>query len=302
MGKRERELLSIVTPTYNRAELLERCYRSLVEQTCYDFEWIIVDDGSKDNTKEVVQSFIERNNTFPITYVWKENGGKHTALNASHLYIHGEYILILDSDDRLTPDAVETVLEEWGTYKKNTEIGILTFYRQNDKGEIFAYSSSERKIVDIVRHKRVCVHSSDCCEVIRTELFKKYPFPVFENERFLAETALWNRVALECKCLYPGKGIYIGEYLEGGLSDSGRMMRLKNPLGGMYTSHLRMHKKCFMAERIKATLLYICYGKCAGKSIIDILKEGKPYQALIGVLYLPGLFMYLSWRKKYGTN
>lgn len=302
MGKRERELLSIVTPAYNRAELLRRCYRSLVEQTCYDFEWIIVDDGSKDNTKEVVQSFIETNNKFSITYVWKENGGKHTALNASHPYIHGQYVLILDSDDRLTPDAVETVLGEWSTYKKSTEIGILTFYKQNDVGDVFSYSNSEREIVDIIRHKRVCVHSSDCCEVLRTELFKKYPFPVFEDERFLAETALWNRVALECKCLYPGKGIYIVEYLEGGLTDSGRTMRVKNPLGGMYTSHLRMHKKCFMSERMKATLLYICYGKYAGKSMIDILKEGKPYQALIGVFYLPGLFMYLNWRKKYGTN
>lgn len=302
MKQRERELLSIITPAYNRAELLAKCYRSLIEQTCYDFEWIIVDDGSNDNTKKVVQRFIGTNNKFPISYVWKENGGKHTALNASHPYIHGEYVLILDSDDKLTPDAVETVLEEWNIYKKNTEIGILTFYRQNVAGEVFAYSNSEREIVDIVRHKRVCIHSSDCCEVLRTELFKKYPFPVFENERFLAETALWNRVALEYKCLYPGKSVYIGEYLEGGLTDSGRMMRLKNPLGGMYTSHLRMHKKCFMSERIKATLLYICYGKFAGKSMIDILKEGKPYQALIGVFCLPGLFMYLSWRKKYGTN
>ena len=302
MKKSEQEILSIVTPSYNRAELIKRCYSSLVEQTCYDFEWIIVDDGSEDNTKEVVQSFIETSNSFPITYIWKENGGKHTALNASHPHIHGEYVLILDSDDRLTPDAVETVLREWDVYKNNSEIGILTFYKQNDKNEICAYSNNEKEIVDIVHHKRVCVHSSDCCEVLRTELFKKYPFPVFKGERFLAETALWNRVALDCKTLYPGKSIYVAEYLEGGLSDSGRMMRLKNPLGGMYTSYLRMHKNCFMSERIKATLLYICYGKYAKKTFSDILKEGKPYQALISLLYLPCLFMYLSWRKKYGTN
>ncbi len=302
MEKRKLELLSIVTPTYNRAELIEKCYRSLIDQTCYNFEWIIVDDGSKDNTKEIVQGFIKKTNKFPITYIWKENGGKHTALNAAHPHIHGEYVLILDSDDRLTPDAVETVLGDWDIYRKNTEIGVLTYYRKNEKGELLAYSNTEKRIVDIIHHKRVCVHSCDCCEVLRTELFKKYPFPVFEDERFLAETALWNRLALECKCLYPGKSIYVGEYLEGGLTTSGKTMRINNPLGGMYTSYLRMHKKSFMSERIKATLLYICYGKFAKKSMIDILKEGKPHQSLICLFYLLGLFMYLYWRKKYGTN
>lgn len=302
MEKRENALLSIVTPAYNRANLLERCYRSLVEQTCYDFEWIIVDDGSTDDTKRVVQNFLEEKHDFSITYVWKENGGKHTALNAAHPHIHGEYVLILDSDDMLKADAVEVVLKEWKIYEDNHNVGMLTFYKEKLDGAICAYAKDENALVDVLHYKRICVHSSDCCEVIRTSLYKKYPFPIFGNERFLAETALWYRAGLDAKTVYPGESIYRADYQDGGLTQSGRTMRLKNPLGGMYTSYLRMHKNCFMSERVRATLLYICYGKFAGKRMTDIFREGKPYQALIGVFYIPGTLMYLSWRKKYGTN
>ena len=120
--------VSIIVPIYNAENSINRCVDSILSQSYNDFELLLINDGSKDNTKEVVQGFIGTNNKFPIIYVWKENGGKHTALNESHPYIHGEYVLILDSDDRLTPNAVETVLEEWNTYKKNAEIGVLTFF------------------------------------------------------------------------------------------------------------------------------------------------------------------------------
>ena len=99
-------LLSIVTPVYNRAKLLERCFQSLLRQSCGDFEWIVVDDGSSDDPGAVLDR-LTRQASFPTQFVRKENGGKHTALNAAHPYIHGSYVLILDSDDMLTEDAVE---------------------------------------------------------------------------------------------------------------------------------------------------------------------------------------------------
>ena len=100
--------LSIVTPTYNRGELLKRCFVSLLKQSDQDFEWIIVDDGSTDNTEEVVNGFTA---DFPVKYVKKENGGKHTALNKSHAYIQGKYVVILDSDDYLYPNTIELLVD-----------------------------------------------------------------------------------------------------------------------------------------------------------------------------------------------
>ena len=98
-------MITVFTPTYNRASYLGRCFSSLEKQTCSDFEWIVADDGSTDNTAEVISAF--QTESFPIQYVRKANGGKHTALNAVHPFIHGKYVLILDSDDYWRAETVE---------------------------------------------------------------------------------------------------------------------------------------------------------------------------------------------------
>lgn len=299
MMKNETPKLSIVTPAYNRGHLLGRCYESLLEQTCFDFEWIVVDDGSTDDTRAVMQELAALEAPFPVCFVSKENGGKHTALNAAHPHIRGSYVLILDSDDYLTPNAVETVLDEWRVYADDPRVGIVIFLRQNPQGEPLAYAKDERLPVDLLRYKRVCVHSGDCCEVIRTELFKKYPFPVFEGERFLAETALWYRSGLDGSCVYINKPVYVCEYLEGGLTQSGKRMRLRNPRGGMYTSWLRMHRRCRVEERIRAGLLYVCYARCAGENAAAMLKKARPHGLLTAACLVPGTLMHAMWREKY---
>lgn len=291
--------LSVVTPSYNRGALLKKCFESLHKQTNFNFEWIVVDDGSVDDTKTVMESMTNSNIQFPIRYIWKENGGKHTALNAAHPFIQGKYVLILDSDDMLTPDAVEVILSAWEQYASDQEIGIITFVKKTTDGRICAYAKDENVPTDVLRYQRVCVTSSDCCEVIRSELFKKYPFPVFEGERFLAETALWYRAGLDGSCVYINKPVYICEYLEGGLTKSGKKLRINNPKGGMYTSYLRMHSRCSFKERMKAGLLYICYGYFASKKVRTMIREAKPYRFLAILCLIPGQVLHLLWRKKY---
>lgn len=289
-------LLSVITPIFNRADLLPGCYESLRKQTCMDFEWIIVDDGSSDDTEAVVQGFEPAD--FSVTYIKKENGGKHTALNASYPYIRGKYVLILDSDDYLTPNAVERAKACWQIYEDREEVGIVIFQRGKSLGEPLCIVRDYDQPVDILRYKRTAVHSMDCCEVLRAELLKKYPFPVFEGERFVAECALWNRVALTHKCVYINEVIYICEYLEGGLTDSGRPMRIRNPRGGMFICNLRMGSNNFMSQRIKYGLLYTCYGHFAGMTPAEMAKQcSNP-----GVMWvcLPfGWALYQYWKHKY---
>ena len=126
----EKTTLSIITPVYNREKLLKKSYQSLVAQTNYDFEWIIIDDGSTDNSFEVAQSFKA---DFSIKVITKENGGKHTALNVSHQYIEGKYVLILDSDDYLVPTAVATVINDWSKYEEQDEVAMVVFLRGSDE-------------------------------------------------------------------------------------------------------------------------------------------------------------------------
>jgi len=289
--------LSIVTPTYNRANLLSTCFESLKQQTDFDFEWIIVDDGSTDHTAEIISGF--QTELFPIVYVYKENGGKHTALNASFDHIRGEYVLILDSDDYLSADAVATVQAEWKNWKEEYEIAILTFLKGSAKNNPNCTAPVANTPVDILRYKRNIIHSSDCCEVIRADILKRFPFPVFEGERFLSECALWNRVAKEYKCVYVNQVIYICEYLEGGLTKSGRSLRIRNPKGGMYICNLRMGRNNYFLQRVKYSLLYCCYGFFAGLKPITTLNK-TPHKVLAALCILPGWLLYLYWNRKYG--
>lgn len=289
-------LLSIVTPTYNRAHLLKGCYESLLCQTDKDFEWILVDDGSCDDTEQTVRSFPEAG--FPIVYVKKENGGKHTALNASHPYIRGKYVLILDSDDQLTEDAVSAVREAWDRYEHNGEVGLVTFHRSTPEGQLFATVSDFEVPVDMMRYPRKVYLGNDCCEVIRADLFLKYPFPVFPGERFLSEGALWNRVARTHKCVYINDVIYICEYLEDGLTKAGRALRIRNPRGGMFAAELGMAMNNSLKSRIKSGLLYCCYGYFAHLAPAQIL-AGTAHKPLAALCLMPGWVLYRYWEHKY---
>ena len=289
-------VLTVVTPTYNRAHLLSDCYESLCRQTCKDFEWIIVDDGSRDETAQVAASFDDSD--FPIIYVKKENGGKHTALNVSHPHIRGKYVLILDSDDSLTEGAVADVLEQWAKYEDREEIGVVTFLRITPDGTVFACVNDYDIPVDILTYPRTVNLGNDCCEVIRTELFKKYPFPVFEGERFLSEGVLWSQVAKTHKCVYVNNPIYLCEYLADGLTQAGRSLRIRNPRGGMLSASFGMSRENSLRQRIKSGLLYICYGFFAGMSPVQTVKQC-PEQGIAGLCLPFGWALYRYWKHKY---
>ena len=299
MVKSEDVFLTVLTPTYNRAHTLHACYESLAVQTNKAFEWVVVDDGSTDGTEKFFAELSE--DTFPICYLKKENGGKHTALNAAHPYIHGKYVLILDSDDRLTPDAIEQVATAWAEYEKNPDIGIVTLLKGHDVKHPNCYAAEEGVPVDIMAYRRICPVSNDACEVIRTELFLKYPFPVFPGERFISEGALWNRVSFTHKCVYINRVIYLCDYLDGGLTSSGKSLRIRNPRGGMYTANLNTAKKNGWKRRVKNGLLYTCYGCFAGLSPKNMAKNCD-YKALIYFCLPIGWMIYLYWKKKYQSG
>lgn len=293
---KQKPLVSVVTPVYNRAKLLKLCWESLAAQTDKNFEWIVVDDGSTDGSAETIKKLPDTG--FPVILVEKENGGKHTALNASHPYVSGQYVLILDSDDRLVETAIEQIREGWEKFCQREEIGIVTFLKGRTVDDPSCKAEDEGIPVDIMRYQRTCFHSSDCCEVIRSELFLKYPFPVFEGERFVSEGPLWNRVSFTHKCVYINRVIYLAEYLEGGLTRSGRALRIRNPKGGMFMANLNMNRKNFLKRRIKYGLLYTAYGFFAKAGIQEMIRQND--SKLLTVLCLPGgWLLYRYWKRKY---
>lgn len=291
--------LSIITPVYNRAELLKNCWQSLCAQTDYSFEWIIVDDGSTDSTEETASQFID-NPLFTVKYLKKENGGKHTALNYSHPYIRGNYVLILDSDDTLISRAVEKIKAGCSIYDDNHQIGMLVWLKGLSEDSPNCYVKEELTVVDYRNYPRIINVSRDCCEVIRTSLFLNNPFPEYPNEKFISEGALWNRAAAAGKCVYFNEVIYLCCYHEGGLTQSGKSLRIRNPYGGMFTSFLRMDRHQLLKERVKGAILYDCYGFFTGRNWTDIMKYEKGHSLMKIMFMLPGYMLYRKWNGRYG--
>ena len=290
--------LTVITPTYNRAHTLRGCFDSLAAQTCKDFQWLIIDDGSADGTEELCDSFAA-DGELKFDYILKTNGGKHTALNAAHKYIRGKFVVVLDSDDEFAPNAVEEIVNEWQKYEPITEVNVLYFYRKTPQNDLLCYVGQPNTVTETYRVRRYSdMHSRDCCDVFRTEMFKKYPFPVFNGERFIGEGAAFLNIELSGKGVYADKAIYICEYLDDGLTKAGRKLRITNPLGGRYNANVYMNKRLPLVIRLKNSLLYNCYSSFAGFSLKDSLREtDHPFTVLVG--FLPGKLLYLYWKEKY---
>lgn len=291
-------VVTVLTPTYNRADTLPKLFESLQMQTVQNFQWLVIDDGSTDDTENYFNSL--PNTDFEINYYKKLNGGKHTALNESHPYIKGSVVVIVDSDDYLLPEAVEIISREWVEYANREDICGMSYFKgfadgthlsvENDKDIYIADDISYR-----VNNPKM---KGDRCEVVRTDLFRKHPFPVFEGERFISEDMLWNTLAMKHKTVYRNKLIYICEYLEGGLSKTGRKLRLQCGNSMMTVTKTYLNNRVCLKRRIKATWLYICYAMCARKSIKEIVKSSG--QMIITISQLPfGVALYLYWKKKY---
>lgn len=295
--------VSIITPTYNRADLLPRCYESLRNQTCKDFEWLVIDDGSTDNTSAVIERFRQIEEAFPIRYEWKSNGGKHTALNRSHSIIRGRFCLVLDSDDILIPTAIEEIILAWGKWELDKDIGRIIFLKADisDPNRVICYVEHENVPVDSLKERRIGNAGRDCCDTFRTELFTKYRFPEFPNEKFIGEGSGWFPIELESKAVYINKAIYLCEYQENGLTAAGRKMRIENPLGGMYNSKTYMNPKLPLRTRLKKSILYACYSRFADLRFLTAIHEN-PYKLLTIFGWLPGNLLFLFWKKKYSEG
>lgn len=235
------KLLTIFTPTYNRAELLPRLYKSLCQQTCKLFEWVVVDDGSTDNTETIINNFIKHKNGFSIYYYKQEHGGKHRAINFGIKYSKGDYFFIVDSDDYITSKAVE-LINIWTEDIKNIPyICGVSGLKGKSSGEIWGGNGSEEagEYIEASNFERNKLNlTGDKAEIYSTEIMKKYPFPEFQGEYFITENICWDAIAADgYKLRWYSIIIYICDYLDDGLTKNGANKRkghIKNFNGYSY--------------------------------------------------------------------
>lgn len=256
-------MLTIFTPTYNRERTLPRLYESLKAQTCKDFEWLVIDDGSSDGTSKLFQDWQAEDNGFPISYTRVENGGKLRALNRGVQMAQGEYFLILDSDDLLCTEAVLSICDCFKSLPEGDSsfIGISLVRGDLNGKPIHRIPNIDTKIgyVDCNNLERVKYDlQSDMSEVFFTEKLRKYEFPVWPGEKFTPEEVVWNQMALDgYKLRWFNKVEYLCEYQPDGLTNSTWKLLRDNPMGyAMMFNHHLLYSHSFK-ERVNNVLQFI---------------------------------------------
>lgn len=278
-------MLTIFTPTYNRARTLPRLYESLRRQTCKDFEWLVIDDGSKDDTAALFDQWIKDDNDFSIRYHKVVNGGKNRAVNRGVQMAKGIYFFIVDSDDLLLPDAVSCILDCFSKLPHDNKfIGISTIKGDLDgkplKGE--ALINERIGYVDCNNLERAKYNlTADMAEVFFTEKLKLYPFPVWKGEKFTPEAVIWDRMALDGYILrWYNKVVYLCEYQAGGMSASSWCLLRDNPMGYAMLFNVRLEYTQNVKNCINNVVQYISCCCLAGQ-MKQILKCTKPALAML---------------------
>lgn len=295
--------LTYFTPTYNRAKLLPKLYKSLINQTNKNFIWLIVDDGSKDDTETIVNKW-KNENKINIEYVKKENGGKHTAIDLSNQICTTEFITCIDSDDYITENCTECLEKYMANIRqKNNVVGIV----------------GRRDLIGYTRHKeanwpqnQVLLYFHELSEnynfnfdtilVFKTSIIKNYSFPKFNDERFVTESVFYNKFMFDYKMMAIEEFLYIGEYQDDGYTNMGMNLFIKNPKG--FACHLKqdlylkIKNKKSLKKKLKASLYY--YGwKAFFKLKEDFMTEYKIpwFYKFVGILASP--LSKLKLKKKY---
>lgn len=232
---------TIFTPTYNRANTLDRLYNSIRDQDYKDFEWIIIDDGSADNTSEIVEKFIG-DNMINIRFLRQKNSGKHRAINKAVSIAKGELFVTLDSDDVIRDDFLSKLFQYWRKIpvsERNKYSGVESSSCYFENGQmtekIIGSNWPKKEIIsnylDIVNKEGII---GDKHGFIRTDVMKEYPFPEFSEENFLTEATVWFAMGQKYKTVFVDERLICKEYRSDGLSRNIRSIFKKNPRGSMY--------------------------------------------------------------------
>ena len=292
--------ISILTPTYNRGKLLLPLYDSLKNLTFEDFEWLIVDDGSEDDTEQYALSWIAHNIEnveFPIRYIKKSNGGKHTAINRGVREASGELILILDSDDTLPVDSLATIAQYYEQCKGYKDCAGVCGLMAHHDGQLIGSGFPKEPMYESALQFRYAEKGNvtgDLLEVYKTSVMREFPFPEIENEKFCPESLVWNRIANKYKLFCFNKIVYYRDYLEGGLTSKIVRIRMNSPIASTMTYAEMLDYDISLKWKIRSAINYWRFRYCIKNKALKA-PDVKWYWRLFQII---GLLMHLKDNRK----
>ena len=290
-----RNRITVFTPTYNRAYIINNLYQSLTKQLYKNFEWLVVDDGSTDNTSKLFDELMQNEEQFSIRYYRQENGGKHRAVNYGLDLAQGEIFFVVDSDDQLTPDALEKINSWFEQIGNDPNIkGIVANKGYSATQTVNYYFDApylDKTFLDIWHYEE---HGQNVLRGERaiafyTDFHRKYKYPEFNGEKFMTEAVVYNRMAHDgYKMRFYNDIIWIFEYQDDGLSANGSEIYLKNPHGyGLWLKERADFLQIDLLERLKMYYSFYCdlIGRCSVKEIAECIEASMWIIKLSGILY-----------------
>lgn len=259
--------ITVFTPTFNRAYTLPKLYESLLRQTSQNFEWLIIDDGSTDNTKELVDDWIKENK-IPIRYIYQKNKGMCAAHNTAYDNIYTELNVCIDSDDYMTDNAVEIILTYWEKYGTDKHSGLLGLDIDKN-GKVLGISFKESPMdVTFTGLKRKYGDIGDKKFVCRTEVINQYPrFPEYEKEKFPAVGLLYKRMDKDYNFLAINENLCVVEYREDGNSKNKINQYINNPNAFADARIESLKLATTYKEKFRLAIHYVSSRLIAGKTI-----------------------------------
>ena len=291
-------LLTVFTPAYNRADLLPRCFESMKRQTNKNFIWLIIDDGSADNTRQVVDSWLQEPLDFTLRYIYKENGGLHTAYNEAIANIDTELCVCIDSDDYMPDDAVEKILSFWAANGSADVAGIVGL-DYDLQGNVIGDPLPDQKTVNLIDLLvgKYAICNGDRTNVVRTELYKKYaPMRVFPGEKNFNPHYMHLQISMEYDFLVLNENLHFVEYQPDGMTSNILRQFRNSPNSFAETRKLYLSfPNTGWKFRFRHSIHYV--SSCLFAKKRHFLKES-PAKGLTLAALLPGIALNLYIRFK----
>ena len=285
--------ISILTATYNHPKELKILYESLKQQEDLNFTWVIIDDGSREETKILIDEIINEK-IIDVICFHQENGGKSRAINKGIdlLNDNTSFFVIIDDDEKLYPEAI-TIIKRYYFKYKDTECGVIHFNRKDEKGNVIAKPLfNDDYYMSYQRHKSEGLHADGYLGYFSKKL-GDYKFNIYDGEKYIAPSTLFMKVTRDSKLLWANAVLGETEYLAGGLTKQGRRLRIKNPQGMIEYCSLMQENKASLKTRIEYSIQGYAYlSFCRDKQNIDTSK-------LMNCMSIPGKALGMVWKNKY---
>lgn len=284
--------ITIFTPAYNRQKLLRRAFESLQKQTETNFCWLIIDDGSQDDTRKEVELMMAESK-FDITYIFQQNGGKHRAHNTAVKKCNTEYMLILDSDDFLVENALSYLNAKTKLIRDKEHIAGIIGNRINSlDGSVIGTPMPDIQYASGNELYQKHGLKGDTLRLYKTEILKKFLFPEIAGEKFIPENVIFDQIDQKYKLLVIKELLYVGEYQDSGYSNNIYKIHLDNPIG--YALSLRSSSESAVTLKMQIGYL-ILYSMWCKKMKLPLTYKNEFYH-FVSLLLKPIAYIFMKLR------